>query len=207
MAKFSGEPICKRCRREGQKLMLKGERCGSSKCAFTRRSYRPGAHGILQSRPSDFAKRLREKQKLKAIYGIGERQLKNYYKKATAVGSRFTIIQLLELRLDNVVYRLGLATTRRQARQIVSHGKVLVAGRKTDIPSHQVKIGDEIKIVPSFSGSPAMVKIMSQIKKAILPSWLKIDIKTLTGNVLDIPKPEEIDTPIEENLIIEYYSR
>jgi small subunit ribosomal protein S4 len=200
MARYIG-PTEKISRRAGKNLFLKGERSKGPKNALTRRPYAPGAHGPSrrQGKLSDFGRQLREKQNTKAIYGILEKQFSNYYKKAAnATGATGeNLLRMLELRLDSVVYRLGLADTRRQSRQYVSHGHVLVNGKRISIPSYQVKKGDAIELV----------NIDRQANKEELPLWLEQNKNKLSGKVLSIPKREEIPMEINEQLIVEYYSR
>lgn len=201
MARYTG-PKEKISRRAGSNLFLKGERSYGPKNAFVRRPYPPGQHGSDRKRQvklSDFGKQLREKQKAKAIYGILEKQFRNYYLKASktrgATGVR--LLQLLELRLDNVIFRLGLANSRSQARQYVTHGHVLVDGKKTNIPSYQVKPKQKV----------ALKKIKIKPVSGELPLWLERDKKELAGQVLAVPTREQIPVDINEQLIVEYYSR
>jgi len=200
------QAICRLCRREGEKLFLKGEKCFTEKCPAARRSYPPGQHGKLPVRVSEYQIRLREKQKARRIYGLVERQFANYFERASArsgaTGEK--LLELLERRLDNVVYRLGFATSRQAARQMVRNGGVLVNGRKVNIPSFEAKANDAIRISP---------KIESLAKAALekfpdrqTPSWLSLSGE-VEGKVLSIPRRDEIDIAIEENLIVEYYSR
>lgn len=194
------DKYCRICRREGKKLFLKGERCLSSKCSFSKRSYGPGSHGAdRKSKPSDYAVQLREKQRAKVIYGLREQQFKNYYQKAakskSATGEE--ILQKLECRLDNVVYRLGLAYSRNQARQMISHGHILVNGKKNSIASYQTRKKDLIE--------STMKNI--RVKSVELPIWLSIDKKKLAGEIIKIPDRQEIKTDVNEQLIVEYYSR
>ena len=208
MGNLSGQSICRRCRREGTKLFLKGERCEGAKCAFTRRSYPPGMHGQSGSRRrlSGFGRQLREKQKAKAIYGVTERQLKNYYSEIITKND-VSIISMLERRLDNVVYRLGLSPSRKAARQLVSHSLLTVNNKRVSIPSFQVRDGDVVAIKPGKEKSAIFSNISANLKRMSLPAWLSFDLKSMTGKVLAIPKADQIDTAIEESLIIEYYSR
>jgi small subunit ribosomal protein S4 len=197
---------CKLCRRESAKLFLKGEKCFTEKCPYARRSYAPGQHGKLPIRASEYQIRLREKQKARRIYGLGERQFANYFDRAAkrkgATGEQ--LLQYLEQRLDNVVYRLGFATSRQAARQLVRNGGVLVNGRKTNIPSFEVKAGDQIVI------APRMVKLakdsLEKFPDRVLPGWIALSGE-VEGKVLNQPKRDDIDTSIAENLIVEYYSR
>jgi small subunit ribosomal protein S4 len=200
------QATCKLCRREGEKLFLKGEKCFTEKCPFSHRSYAPGQHGRLPARVSEYRIRLREKQKARRIYGLSERQFANYFEKASrkkgATGER--LLELLEMRLDNVVYRLGFATSRAAARQLVRHRGILVNDHLVSIPSYQVRVGEVIKVAPK------RVKLakesLEKFPDRITPAWLALTGEA-EGKVVAVPKREEIDTPIEENLIVEYYSR
>lgn len=195
------DPVCRKCRREGAKLFLKGSRCMGPKCSFTRRSYAPGAHGDVRfSKLSEYGKQLREKQKAKNIYSLRETQFHNYFKKASknkeATGE--VLLQLLEQRLDNVVYRLGFAPSRNSARQIVLHGKIMVNGKKVDIVSSQVKAKDIIEPAP---------KTKLNLLKTEIPTWLELDKKNSRGKVVKLPSREELSSDINEELIVEFYSR
>jgi small subunit ribosomal protein S4 len=200
-------PKCRVCRREGMKLFLKGERCLTEKCAVERRSYPPGEHGRGRIKQSEYLLQLREKQKARRYYGLLEKQFRNYYEKA-AQRSGITgenLLRLLETRLDNVVYRLGFAASRAQARQLVRHGHFLVNGRRVNIPSYQVKPGD---IVQMRDSSPAqqVVRDATDLTASVAP-WLEADHEGLTGRVLKLPERAEIDTPVQEQLIVELYSK
>ncbi len=201
--------VCKKCRREGVKLFLKGERCLTPKCSIVRRSYAPGEHGMRPIRLSDFGVQLREKQKVRKIYGISERQFRNYFKKADRKEgiTGDILFQLLEMRLDNVVYRLGLASSRRQARILIDHGHFLINGKKVDIPSYQVREGDKIEIKKRSKESFLFKQLTKKLSKYNPPSWLKLDSKKLKGEVLKIPERKEIDANIDESQIVEFYSR
>ncbi|MFQ5575869.1 MAG: 30S ribosomal protein S4 [Anaerolineae bacterium] len=208
MARYT-DAVCKLCRREGEKLFLKGDRCFSPKCAFERRPTPPGPVRRFRAKESDYGNQLREKQKVRRIYGIFERQFRRYFKKAQQMkgvtGTNLLII--LESRLDNVVFRLGLADSRSQARQLVRHGHIAVNGRKTNIPSFLAKPGDTIT-VRDKSGSNGYFKLRAQtITDAKVPAWLKLDTASLTGTVLAVPTREDIDFTLNEQLIVEYYSR
>jgi len=194
---------CKLCRRAGEKLFLKGEKCNTQACPFIRRSYAPGQHGRIPRRLSEYGLQLREKQKAKRIYQVNERQFKNYFKKAEKMKgvTGENLLRLLEMRLDNVVYRLGFSSSRAQARQIVSHGHILVNGRKVNIPSYQVKVGDKIALKEKSRKSFPILKVEK------LPSWLSFDKKTNEGKVVDVPVRGDIDFNIAEDLIIEFYGR
>lgn len=209
MARYT-DSVCKLCRREGEKLFLKGNRCYSSKCAFERRPYPPGpTNRQFRQKESDYGNQLREKQKVRRIYGIFEKQFRRYFQKAVRMkgvtGSN--LLTLLESRLDNVVYRLGYADSRTQARQLVRHGHFVINNRKTDIPSFLVKPGDEI-IVSDKSKSNAFFKDRAKtISDSKIPGWLDLDVNSLNGKVLTVPTREDIDFTINEQLIVEFYSR
>jgi len=200
-------PKCKQCRREGMKLFLKGERCLTEKCAVERRSYPPGEHGRGRIKQSEYLIQLREKQKARRYYGILEKQFRNYYEKA-AKASGITgeaLLRMLETRLDNVVYRLGFAASRAQARQIIRHGHFQVNGRRVNIPSFQVKPND---VVSLKAGSPVeqVVRDATDLTASVA-SWLQADHDNLTGKVLKLPERGDIDTPVQEQLIVELYSK
>jgi small subunit ribosomal protein S4 len=200
-------PQCKQCRREGQKLFLKGERCMTEKCGVERRSYPPGEHGRGRVRASEYRNQLREKQKARRFYGILERQFRGYYEKASrqegVTGDN--LLRMLERRLDNVLVRLGFASSRRQARQMVNHGHWLVNGRRVDIPSYQVRTDDVILIRPD-SGVGDVVRQATELTAAV-PPWLQADHDALTAKVLRLPDRSEIIVPVEEQLIVELYSK
>jgi len=187
----------------GEKLFLKGDRCATEKCSLTRRKYPPGVHGAAPQRPTEYARRLREKQKARRIYGLTERQFRSYFEKATrkagVTGEK--LLEMLEMRLDNVVFRLGFATSRAGARQLVRHGQVSINDRKTNIPSCQVKIGDSIKLK-----AKTLAAVAERIKSYTPPSWLALTPE-LTGQVVRAPSREDTERLIEESLIVEYYSR
>lgn len=209
MANSSG-PVCRNCRREGVKLFLKGTRCMTEKCAIERRSYPPGQHGqSRRSRVTDYKLQLREKQKLRRMYGILERQFRGMFHRAErqpgVTGEN--LLSLLERRLDNVVYRLGFAFSRKQARQLVNHGHVVVNGRKTDIPSFIVSVGDRIEIKQKSRELPAIVSAMSAAEGKDLVNWLDLDRNQLKGEVRALPTKDELEVPINEQMIVELYSR
>jgi small subunit ribosomal protein S4 len=206
MARSLG-PKCKLCRREGMKLFLKGERCLTEKCAVERRSYPPGEHGRGRIKQSEYLIQLREKQKARRYYGILERQFRNYYEKA-AKASGITgeaLLRMLETRLDNVVYRLGFAASRAQARQIIRHGHFLVNGRRVNIPSYQVRPNDVVSLKPG-SAVEQVVRDATDLTASVSP-WLQADHDNLTGKVLKLPERADIDTPVQEQLIVELYSK
>jgi len=201
------DPKCKQCRREGMKLFLKGERCLTEKCAVERRSYPPGEHGRGRIKQSEYLLQLREKQKARRYYGILEKQFRNYYEKAAkAQGiTGEALLRMLETRLDNVVYRLGFAASRAQARQIIRHGHFQVNGRRVNIPSYQVRPDDIVSLKP---GSPVeqVVRDATDLTASVA-SWLQADHDNLTGKVLKLPERTDIDTPVQEQLIVELYSK
>lgn len=203
------EPSCKQCRREGVKLFLKGARCESDKCAMERRPYPPGEHGRGRVKETEYLLQLREKQKAKRIYGVLERQFRNYYGRATRQQgiTGENLLFLLESRLDNVVYRGGLASSRQDARQLVRHGHVLVNGRKVNIPSYEVKVGDVIELKEK---SRDLVRVLQAVRLAegrpVVP-WLKVDLDRRRIEVVSRPKREDIDIPVKEHLIVELYSK
>lgn len=198
---------CRLCRAEGIKLFLKGDKCASAKCPVSRRSYRPGQHGQARHKPSEYAIRLREKQKVRRVYGVLEKQFRRYY--AEAVRQRGVtgevLLALLERRLDNVIFRLGMASSRSQARQFVRHGMIEVNGVRTDIPSFQVKPGMVIKAVEKKTDF--FKKRLEGVTTPRVPSWLAFEADKLQGSVVSMPNREENDTPANEQYIIEYYSR
>jgi small subunit ribosomal protein S4 len=209
MARYTG-PVCRLCRREGMKLFLKGTRCFSDKCAIEKRNFPPGQHGRdRKAKIVGYGLQLREKQKAKRIYFTLESQFRAYYEKAaTATGvTGELLLQQLERRLDNVAYRLGYATSRRQARQIVRHGHVEVNGRKVNIPSFQVSVGDLIKVRPSASKFTVIETSRDFASHQPAPAWLEINAAELSGKILALPKREDIQLPVNEQLIVELYSK
>ncbi len=198
---------CRLCRREGQKLFLKGERCYSAKCAIEKRNFPPGQHGQGRKKVSDYGLQLREKQKTKRFYGLQETQFRNLFDKAARkkgiTGENLLI--LLETRLDNVVFRLGFASSRKEARQLVTHGHFTVNGKKVNIPSYEVKAGDVIKIKEKSTNSPKFKEIKDMA--ITVPSWMTVDVDKLEGKVVSMPTRGEIDTPVAEHLIVELYSK
>ncbi|MBI4682335.1 MAG: 30S ribosomal protein S4 [Nitrospirae bacterium] len=208
MARYR-EALCRLCRRESEKLFLKGDRCYTDKCAVERRKYAPGQHGQRRRKLSDYALQLREKQKAKETYGVLESQFKRYFymadKKKGITGSY--LLQLLESRLDNVVYRLGFASNRRQARQFVLHGHVTVNGKRVNIPSSLVRPGDLIGLKEASKKLVMIEENISKMEHRGLPSWLEMDINELKGKVLHYPSRDEIVLPVQEQLIIELYSK
>ena len=212
MARLTGS-VCKLCRREGEKLFLKGQRCYTAKCAIDRRAYPPGEHGrtaqFRRRRTSEYARQLREKQKTRRMYGMKERQFRRYYglslQKRGKTGEN--LLQMLERRLDNVVYRLGYAESRAQARQLVNHGHFSVNDRRTDIPSMLLKDGDELAVREVSRKKTYFKTLGDLVEKRNLPAWLERDAKTLAGKVGRLPERAEIDGSLNEQLIVEYYSR
>lgn len=203
--------LCEKCRREGDKFFLKGEKCLSSNCPFTRRTYTPGQRkgGVSRRRLSEYGEQLKEKQKAKKIYGVRETQFRNYFKKASRSGGATgeTLLKLLEQRLDNVVSRLGFADSRDHARQLVSHGHIQVNGKKVNIPSFQVKIGNKISLSARYKKSEAFKKMSERIGVLKALDWLKVDKEKLEGEVTREPQRSDVDAIINESLIVEFYSR
>ncbi|TEU10239.1 MAG: 30S ribosomal protein S4 [Anaerolineales bacterium] len=211
MARYTGS-VCKLCRREGMKLFLKGERCSSPKCALERRSYAPGMHGRqaqYRRRVSDYGRQLRAKQRVRRIYGVLERQFRRYFEMARRTRGRTgaELLCILERRLDNVVYRLGLGDSRAQARQLVSHGHFEVNGRKLNIPSALVKAGDEVQVRGSSRDNGHFLGLAEILEHRSVPEWLSLNASEMSGTVVSLPKREQIDVPADEQLIVAYYSR
>ncbi len=208
MARYR-DALCRLCRRESEKLFLKGERCFTDKGAVERRKYSPGMHGPRRKKVSDYGLQLKEKQKVKQIYGVLERQFKRYFylanKKKGVTGTN--LLQLLESRLDNIVYRLGFAADRRQARQLVTHGHFTVNGKRVTIPSYMVRVGD---VISPKEPSRKLVPIQDSISRAEhrgFPAWLEVDVNNFTGKMLNVPSRDDIPLPVQEQLIIELYSK
>ncbi|MBI2914501.1 MAG: 30S ribosomal protein S4 [Firmicutes bacterium] len=201
--------VCRLCRREGMKLYLKGDRCYSTKCVADRKSYPPGQHGQARKKTSEYAVHLREKQKLRRIYGLMERQFERYFRSvARKKGlTGVALLQLLETRLDNVVYRLGIASSRAQARQLVMHGHIAVDGRKVDIPSYQLRPGRTVSVRPGSKDVPVIRRNIEAAAQRTPAQWLSFDPEKMEGRVLGVPAREHIDTPVQEHLIVEHYSR
>ena len=208
MARYT-DASCRLCRREGEKLFLKGERCYTNKCSVSRRQYAPGQHGQQKKKQSEYGIQLREKQKARRFYGILESQFRNYFgmavQKKGVTGEN--LLRILETRLDNVVYRLGLATSRPEARQLVTHGHFIVNGRKVNIPSFLLNPGDVVTVKNKFKGSEKVKSIVEIAGGKVVPKWLDFDAGNLTGKVVVLPSREEIDLPIREHLIVELYSK
>jgi len=209
MARYIG-PVCRLCRREGMKLFLKGERCYTERCAIEKRNMPPGMHTkARRAKLVGYGLQLREKQKVKRIYGVLENQFRRYFEAADRQRgiTGETLLQLLERRLDNAVYRLGFATSRAQARQLVRHGHFLVNGKKVDIPSYQVRAGDAVTVRTSSQKNPAILHAMEEVKGRGVPAWLSLDPASVAGKVLSLPTREQINLPVQEQLIVELYSK
>ena len=208
MSRYKDEQ-CRICRREGQKLFLKGSRCYSDKCSITRRNYAPGQNGQKKSKISEYGTQLREKQKTKAFYGVGEKQFRRYFDMASTSKGKTdeVLLQILESRLDNVVYRLGFASSRAQARMLVTHGAFEVNGHKVDIPSYLVKAGDVIAVREIRKDNGAIKIAVEENGSRPVPAWLEKDQEKLSGKVVTLATREDIDLPVEEHLIVELYSK
>ena len=206
MARYT-EANCRLCRREGQKLFLKGERCYGGKCALEKRNYAPGQHGQARKKTSDYGLQLREKQKAKRFYGMQEKQFRNLFAKAAKRAGKTgdNLLILLETRLDNCVYRLGFASSRKEARQLVVHGHFTVNGKKACAPAMELKAGDVIKVKEKSTNSPKFKEIKEM--SITVPAWMTVDVDKLEGKVVAMPTREEIDTPVAEHLIVELYSK
>lgn len=208
MARYR-EASCRICRREGEKLFLKGDRCYSEKCAVERRKYPPGQHGQGYRKLSDYGVQLREKQKVRKIYGLLERQFRRYFYEAERrkgiTGE--ILLQLVESRLDNIVYRMGFAPNRRRARQLISHGHIVVNGKEINLPSYQVKEGDSVSVKDSSRDMPEIIDSLSKVEHRGIPAWVEVDSVNHTGKVLRTPVRDEIQLPIQEQLIVELYSK
>jgi len=208
MARYTGAS-CRLCRREGEKLFLKGERCYTNKCSIAKRSYAPGQHGQQRKKMSEYGLQLREKQKARRFYGILESQFRGYFglavKRKGVTGEN--LLQILESRLDNVVYRLGLATSRPEARQLVRHGHFTLNGKKVNIPSILLKPGDIVAVRDKFKASDKLKSIVEIAGSKVVPKWLEFDAENYVGKVISLPDREDIDLPISEHLIVEYYSK
>lgn len=206
MAKYTNAD-CKLCRREGAKLFLKGERCSTKKCAMDRRPVAPGMHGVTRKKASEYNVQLREKQKVKRAYGLLEKQFRAYYEEAERLSgvTGENMLALIEKRLDNVVYRMGIGSSRAQSRQVVNHGHITVNGKTVDIPSYQVKPGDVIAVKENKKENALFKELRGA--KIVMPKWVEFDTENFTGKILDNPKREDIDLNINEQLIIELYSK
>ncbi len=209
MARYVGA-VCRLCRREGMKLFLKGERCYTEKCAIEKRNFPPGQHGkTRKAKLAGYGVQLREKQKVKRIYGVLEDQFRRYFEAAERQRgiTGETLLQLLERRLDNVAYRMGLATSRPQARQLVRHGHVQVNGRKVDIPSYSIRVGDVISVRATSQKDVAVQHALEEVKGRGVPEWLSFDVEKMSGRIVSLPTREQINLPVQEQLIVELYSK
>lgn len=209
MARYTG-PVCRLCRREGLKLFLKGERCYTAKCAIDRRPHPPGQHGQARAKkPTEYGLQLREKQKARRMYGVMEKQFRHYFdvavKRKGVAGENLLI--LLERRLDNVIFHLGFASSRPESRQLVNHGHFTVNGKKVDIASYSVRVGEVIAVKEGSKSSPRMKQLLENLGSRTVPSWLSLDANTAAGTVVGLPTREDIQIPIQEHLIVEKYSR
>lgn len=208
MARYT-DAVCKKCRREGLKLFLKGSRCNSNKCGFERRSYAPGQHGKSKSKLSEYGLQLRAKQRAKTYYRVSESQFRKYYDEAfrkTGVTSDI-LFEQLELRLDNIAYRIGIGDSRAQSRQLVGYGMLEVNGKKVNIPSYLVKVGDVISIKDSKKANKTITSLLEANKNKVIPAWIELDKEKFEAKILRKPSREDVDLEVEENLIVELYSK
>ena len=208
MARYTAS-VCRLCRREGAKLFLKGSRCYTKKCAFERRPSPPGQHGVRRRKVGEYGLQLREKQKVRRVYGVLERQFRNYFRVASThsgVTGEY-LLRTLELRLDNVVYRMGFATSRAQARQLVGHGHFAINGTPTNIPSFQVRQGDKVEVRETRRGREPFKIAKETLRNHQAPEWLSIDGANLSGTVADLPRRDQMPLDLNEQLVVEYYSR
>ena len=208
MSRYTG-PVCRLCRAEGAKLFLKGDRCYTEKCGLTKRNSKPGQHGTRRGKMSEYGIRLREKQKLRRFYGINETQFSTIYKRATGMTGQtgHNFLQLLERRLDNVVYRLGLGVSRSQARQLIFHGHFTVNGRKLDIPSALLKVGDVVAVAEGSRDVPTIKENAEASASRSIPAWLEFNPEAMSGSLVAVPVREQIDVPVNEQLVVEFYAR
>ena len=208
MARYT-RPSCRLCRREKIKLFLKGTKCETDKCPVSRRAYPPGQHGQIRKKGSDYGLQLREKQRVKRIYGVLEKQFKHYFRIAErAKGvTGLTLLQLLERRLDNIVFRMNLASSRPQARQLVQHGFVYINNKRVDIPSYTVKVGDEVSVKVKEPVMKRLAETQEILKGRAIPKWIELDAKNLKAKVAALPTKEDVGFPIQEQLIVELYSK
>lgn len=208
MAKYT-DSVCRLCRRENTKLFLKGERCYSPKCAITRRSYAPGMHGQGRKKLSEYGLQLREKQKVRRYYGVLEKQFRGYFSMAEKMPGMAgpNLLKILETRLDNVIYRLGLGMSRPEARQLVRHGHFTVNGKKVDIPSYLIKAGDTIEIAEGSRGNAKIKALIEANASKPIPKWLELDRNNMVGKVVSLPERDDVDLEIAEHLIVELYSK
>jgi small subunit ribosomal protein S4 len=208
LARYRGS-ACRLCRGEGIKLFLKGDRCYSDKCAFERRGYAPGEHGQMRRKKSDYGIQLREKQKLKRMFGLLEKQFKGYFEKGDRQKgvSGTNLLLLLEKRLDNMIYRIGFANSRNEARQLVRHSHFLVNGNKVNIPSYQVKVGDEIQVREKSRKIGSILEAMDTVARRGIPQWIEFDKDGFKGTLKALPSREELAMPVQEQLVVEFYSK
>ncbi|MBR2479306.1 MAG: 30S ribosomal protein S4 [Clostridia bacterium] len=208
MARYTG-PVCRLCRREGTKLFLKGERCMTGKCAIDRRSTAPGQHGAANKKTREYGMQMREKQKTKRYYGLLEKQFRNYFAEADRREGMTgeNLLKLLETRLDNVVYRMGMAESRKEARQLVLHAHFQLNGKKVNIPSMLVKVGDVITVAPTSKDTAKFKELIEGIDSKFSPKWLEVNRENISAKVIALPEREDIDFPFEEQLIVELYSK
>ncbi len=208
MARYTG-PLCRLCRREGEKLFLKGNRCSTEKCAIERRKYAPGQHGQGRGKVSDYGLQLREKQKVRRIYGIMENQFRIYFAKAASMKgiTGEILLQLLERRLDNVVYRAGFALNRRSARQLVKHGHFMVNGRAVNIPSYLMRPGDVVSVKESSKENPIIAESITVAEHRGVPEWIEVEAANMKGKFTRLPQRDELQLPVQEQLIVELYSK
>ena len=208
MARYKDEQ-CRICRREGQKLFLKGSRCYTDKCSISRRNYAPGQNGQKRKKLSEYGTQLREKQKTKAFYGVGEKQFRKYFEMAASSKGKTgeVLLQILERRLDNVVYRLGYGSSRAQARMLITHGAFEVNGEKVDIPSYIVKAGDVVAVRELRKDNGVIKLNVEENAARPVPEWLEKDVNNLSGKIVRLPAREDVDLPVEEHLIVELYSK
>ena len=208
MARYTG-PVCRLCRREGEKLFIKGEKCNKNVCPINKRAFAPGQHGTSRRKPSEYGQQLREKQKAKRIYGLMEKQFHNYYEKAMNMKgiTGENMLRLLEMRLDNAMFRLGYGRSRTEARQIVRHNLVTVNGKKVNIPSYQLRVGDVIEIRERSRNIQRFKDVLDVTASRIVPEWLSPEHEHLRGTVTSVPTREQITVPVRETLIVEFYSK
>jgi small subunit ribosomal protein S4 len=208
MARYTGS-VCRLCRREGAKLFLKGSRCYTKKCAFERRPTPPGQHGVRRRKVGEYGMQLREKQKVRRVYSVLERQFKNYFDTADSRPGMTgeNLLRMLELRLDNVVFRMGFASSRAQARQLVAHGHFAVNGRPTNIPSYQLKAGDRVEVRDSRTGREPFKLAKETLRSHQGPEWLSVDAAKLAGTIAELPRRDQMPLDLNEQLVVEYYSR
>lgn len=208
MARYTG-PACRLCRREGEKLFLKGDRCYTEKCAVDRRSYPPGQHGQGRHKVSEYGLHLREKQKVRRIYGVLERQFERYYDRASRQKgiTGENLLRILEMRLDNIVYRMGFAASRSQARQLVLHEHIAVNGEKVDIASYELQVGDVVTVRGNSRNMQLIKENIEAAQGRAVPEWLEVNLDQMEGKILAVPTREQMDISVQEHLIVEYYSR